>query len=265
VLFSKELATDRPPTGYEISFMQRQVLVRNLTTQRIMGSTTNAEALQENEKAKIEVQASLKSGKIVLLIDGELIAMWTDPEVVRDGVGRGIHFIAQNDSPMHVSRIEVGPWDGEVTQVPKPQAVNRFMRHDDFDDLPPPVPRKKLAPGRMELRNGDVIEGDLLSIEGGMVNLKTPFREVKLPVAALRSIALKPVDLERCKRENGDVRAWFPDGSSMVFRLDGVRGDLLLGSSQNFTPSEFKLSAFSRIEFNIYAPEFEEIRLANEP
>jgi hypothetical protein len=126
----------------------------------------------------------------------------------------------------------------------------------------PPAPKNKLAPGRMELRNGDTIEGELLAIENGKVRLKTPFREVSLPVGALRSVALKPVDLERCKRENGDVRAWFPDGSSVVFRLDAVGEGTLSGSSQNFASSEFKMSAFSRIEFNIYEPEFEDVRLA---
>jgi hypothetical protein len=263
VIFSKDLATERPTSGYEITFMQRRAFVRNCKTQRIVGTTHNAVALQENEKAQIELQASLKTGKITLAVDGEMIEVWTDPEVIRDGIGRGIHFVSQNDSPVQISRIAVGPWDGEVTQVPNRQEVNGFMPQNDELVVPPPVAaRKKLAPGRMELRNGDEIQGELLTIEDGMVRLKTPFREVRLPVGALRSVALKPVDLERCKRENGDVRAWFPDGSSVVFRMDGVGEGTLLGSSQNFSPSEFKLAAFSRIEFNIYEPDYEDVRLA---
>lgn len=263
VLFSKDLSTDRPASGYELTFMQRRVFVRNCKTQRIVGTTQNAVALQENEKAQIEIQASLKSGKITLAVDGEMIEVWTDPEVIRDGIGKGIHFIAQNDSPVQVSRISVGSWDGEVTQVPNRQEFNGFMQqNDDMDMSAPPAPKNKLAPGRMELRNGDTIEGELLAIEYGKVRLKTPFREVSLPVGALRSVALKPVDLERCKRENGDIRAWFPDGSSVVFRLDAVGEGTLSGSSQNFASSEFKMSAFSRIEFNIYEPEFEDVRLA---
>jgi hypothetical protein len=90
--------------------------------------------------------------------------------------------------------------------------------------------------------------------------VKTPFREVRLPVENLRSLALKPADLERCKRENGDVRAWFPDGSSVVFRLERVSPGTLTGYSQNFGTADFKLKAFNRIEFNIYDPELEDIR-----
>jgi hypothetical protein len=49
----------------------------------------------------------------------------------------------------------------------------------------------------------------------------------------------------------------------MVFRLEGVTDDSLIGYSQNFGTVNFKISAFNRIEFNIYDPELQEIRLAN--
>ena len=113
----------------------------------------------------------------------------------------------------------------------------------------------------MELRNGDSIVGEVLAINEGVITVKTPFREVKLPVENLRSLALKPVALERSKRENGDVRGWFPDGSSIVFRLDAVNDGILTGYSQNFGTAGFKIGAFSRIEFNIYDRELEEMRM----
>jgi hypothetical protein len=116
---------------------------------------------------------------------------------------------------------------------------------------------------RIELRNGDSIVGQILSIIDGMMTVKTPFREVKLPVEALRTVALKPAEFERCKRENGDIRGWFPDGSFMVFRLDEVSEGLLTGYSQHFGTARFNMAAFNRIEFNIYKPEFEAIRKAN--
>ena len=114
----------------------------------------------------------------------------------------------------------------------------------------------------MELRNGDSIVGEVTAIENGMIAVKTPFREVRLPIEALRELTLKPVDAERCKRENGDVRAWFADGSSVVFRLDAVEEGSLTGFSQNFGTARFKTSAFNRIEFNIYDPEMEDVRLS---
>ncbi len=265
VFFSDDLASDRATTGYEFTFQQRSIQLRSGKTQRFLGQTPNATALQENEKARIEVRASLKSGTICIFVDGEIIEKWTDPEVARNEIGRGIHFIAMNPSPVQISRIEIGNWDGEVDQLPDPQAAagRPIGMADGDDEEASPAPAAKPESGRMELRNGDSVAGEVLSIIDGMITVKTPFRDVKLPIGNLRSVALKPVDLERCKRENGDVRGWLPDGSSLVFRLEAVGDGALTGYSQNFGINRFKIAAFSRIEFNIYDRALEDIRMAN--
>ena len=258
-LFSKDLSSDRPSSGYELTFQQRSIYLRSCKTQKFLGHTPNATALQENEKARIEIRASVKSGKICVLVDGVLVDVWTDPDIAEAELGRGIHFITQNALPIQVSRIEVAEWDGEVGEVPDPQRAGA-MEELGIEDTARPQKPAKPEPGRMELRNGDSITGEVVSISDGRILVKTPFREVRLPVENLRSLALKPADLERCKRENGDVRAWFPDGSSVVFRLERVSPGTLTGYSQNFGTADFKLKAFNRIEFNIYDPELEDIR-----
>ena len=268
VFFSDDIASDRPTSGYEMNIQTRSVYLRSCKTQKFLGHTPNAVMLQENEKARVEVRASKKTGKICLFIDGEIIDVWTDPDVASNEFGRGIHFISQNESPVQISRIEVGAWDGEVDQMPDPQKLGGIRQFgnqfEPMDDEPEPLRQeKKPNTERMELRNGDSITGEVISIIDGTITVRTPFREVKLPVESLRSVALKPVDLERCKRENGDVRVWLPDGSSMVFKLLGVTEDSLIGNSQNFGTANFKIAAFNRIEFNIYDPELNDIRLAN--
>lgn len=268
VFFSKDLTTDHPASGYEMTIQTRSVYLRSCKTQKFLGHTPNAVTLQENEKARIEIRASLKSGKICLFVDGHIIDVWTDPDVALNDIGRGIHFISLNESPVRISRIEVGTWDGDVDQIPAPQILGGLRRFGNMgiqdemeDEGDEPMPADdSLATERMELRNGDTIAGEVLSISDGRITVKTPFREVRIPIESLRSVALKPVDLERCKRENGDVRAWFPDGSSLVFRLEAVDGDSLTGFSQNFGTVGFKVAAFSRIEFNIYDLDFDEIR-----
>lgn len=266
VLFSDDPASSQLKTGYEIAFQSRSVNLRGIKPSRRIGYTQNALALQENEKARIEIRASLKSGKICLFVDGEIIEVWTDPDVARNDIGRGIHFIASNVSaPLQISRIEVGTWDGEVDQVPNPRVPPGMHGGAEFEDEPEaaPAPAEKPGTGRMELRNGDNIAGQVVSIDGGIITVKTPYRDVKLPIETLRSLALKPVDEERCKREKGDVRAWLPDGSSLVFRLEDTDAGNLTGSSQNFGTARFKSAAFSRIEFNIYDPDFEGVRMGN--
>ncbi|MEO5916448.1 MAG: hypothetical protein ABIS50_19585 [Luteolibacter sp.] len=262
VVFSDDLSSDRPTSGYELQFQQRNVSLRSCKGQRFIGHSPNAAVLQENEKAHVEVRASSKSGKISLYLDGQVIENWTDTELARNEFGKGIHFISQTTVPLQVSRIEVGVWDGETEKVPDPQFQAGRGFGEDMQEDPEPAPEVKPKAGRMEMRNGDSIAGEVVSINGGLIVVKTPFKEVKLPIESLRSLSLKPVDLERCIRKNGDVRAWFPDGSSLVFRLDEVGDGTLTGFSQNFGTARFKLSAFNRIEFNIYSPEFEDIRTA---
>jgi hypothetical protein len=264
VIFSNELSSDRPASGYELQFQQRSVSLRSCKGQRFIGHS-NAAALQENEKAHIEVRASSKTGKVSLYIDGNAVENWSDTEIGRNDFGHGIHFIAMNSLPVQVSRIEVGAWDGEIEKIPDPQFQAGFRGFgedlvDESEKEAEPVGKPK--DGRMEMRNGDSIAGEVVSIRDGRITVKTTFREVKLPIEALRSLALKPVDLERCIRKNGDVRAWFPDGSSLVFRLEDVGDGMITGYSQNFGTAQFKLSAFNRLEFNIYETDFDEIRTA---
>lgn len=268
VFFSDDLASDHPASGYEMAIQSRSVYLRSCKTQKFLGHTASAVTLQENEKAHIEVRVSLKSGKICLFLDGEIIDVWTDPDVVRNETGRGIHFITQNESPVQISGIEVSAWDGEVDKLPNPQAMGGFRQFGiqglmETEDEPESAPEKKTNKRRVELRNGDSIDGEVVAISDGMITLKTPFRDVRLPVEALRSVALKPADLETSKRENGDVRAWFSDGSWIVFRLEGVGEGTLTGYSQAFGTAVFKIAAFSRIEFNIYDPRFEDLRMTN--
>ncbi len=264
VLLSDDTSKERPSSGYELKFQNRTITLIHRKSQKPIGYNTNATSLQENEKARIEVRASTKSGKVCVFVDGELIDIWTDPEVNHGKFGKAIHFASHHVSPIQISKIEVSAWDGEVDQLPVPKGANRPQIAEDEElsnDQAQLLLEKKLSKtGRMELRNGDNLEGEITSITEGIITVKTPFREVQLPVGSLRTVALKAADLERCKLESGDVRGSLPDGSSLVFRLDGVKDDFITGFSQNFGTVDFKISAFSRIEFNIYDPNLEEIR-----
>lgn len=116
----------------------------------------------------------------------------------------------------------------------------------------------------MELANGDTMQGEVSSIHDGVISMKTPLGDVKIPVGRLRSLALKKVDLEVAKIRNGEIRAWFPDGNSLVFRLDAVGDGTLTGYTQNFGTATFRMSAFSRIEFNIHDVDLEDKRAGDE-
>jgi hypothetical protein len=253
ILFSDDPATDNPSTGYEISFQRGSIHLRNNTTQAYLGSA-HSQALMESDKIRVELRASVKTGRVAIFINGRIVEVWSDPDFGKSGFGRGLHFVSSSTLPLRISDIGVAAWDGMLEQTPDPQpGMARQV-------IPHPQQAAKPAEGRMELANGDTLPGEVISIQDGLIALKTPLGEFRLPVSRLRNVALKPAEAERCKRRNGDVRAWFPDGSSLVFRLDGCGNGTMTGSSQNFGSATFKLAAFSRIEFNIYSPEFADKR-----
>ncbi len=260
--FSNDLKQDSPESGYSMTFQQRSIFLQSGKNQLALGRVANAFALQENEMAKIEIHASSKSGQIAVFIDGKCTAVWKDADVAANIIGRGIHFITLNASPVRLSNIQVGVWDGVVDEMPEIQPAAGFRQfggQEMQEDQKPPV-EEKPTKGRMMLRNGDSLVGEIVSIAGDMIAIKTPFKEIRLPVERFKTIALKPSARETCKRENGDVRGWFPDGTSIVFRLESVGDGTLVGTNQNFGSAVFKIAAFSRIEFNIYDSKLEELR-----
>ena len=265
ILFSDTPASDSPGSGYELSFQRGSIYLRTGKTQGFLGSA-HSQALMEQDKVKVEIRASRKSGKVCLFIEDSLVEVWSDPDLGKGRFGSALHFVAQNPMPMRISDIGVAPWDGVIDQVPEPRVgmIRRFGLQALDDELEPPAPPEPPQENRMELANGDTLEGEVTAIENGLISVQTSLGDVQLPVARLRTIKLKEADLDRCIRRNGDIRGWFPDGSSLVFRLDGVADGLITGSSQNFGSATFRMDAFSRIEFNIYDLDLEEQRAADE-
>jgi hypothetical protein len=265
ILFSNNADTDSPGSGYQLSFQRTSIYLRNGRTHRSIGSGAYSRALSENDKVKVEIRASRTSGKVCLFINDRVVKIWTDPDVGKQHFGSCLHFISQNSLPMRISGIGVSSWNGVIDQWPEPRAglMRGFGLRRQVEDFQPETPEKPGEP-RMELANGDSLEGEVTSIKDGRILMKTPLGDISIPVARLRTVALKKVDLEKAKIRNGEIRAWFPDGGSIVFRLDSVGDGTLTGYTQNFGTATFKMSAFSRIEFNIHNPELDDKRSNDE-
>ncbi|MFM2198824.1 MAG: hypothetical protein RLZZ505_2256 [Verrucomicrobiota bacterium] len=265
VFLSKNITTPSDPgSGYEMVFQGNSVHVKKAGTNNWLGHSTNAGVLRENETAHIEIKVSLKSGKIALFVDDQLIDAWQDDAVDRDKLGKGFHIVAQDSSPLRISDIEISGWDGYLENVPDRRghfqgAFGGGFELGGFGEVEKTA-EEVIPEGRMLLRNGDTIEGRVMGIEGEEISLKTPFAEVKFPVARLKNLSLSTDSMEEAKLENGDVRATLADGSRLVFRLDGVEENAIIGYSQNFGTARFRKDAFKRIEFNLYPKNGEPIR-----
>ena len=265
VFFSKDITSpSKPDSGYEMVFQGNSVHVKKAGTNNWLGHSTNAGLLRENEKARIEIKVSLKTGKMALFVDDQIIDTWQDDAVDRDTLGKGLHFVSQDSSPLRISDIEVSGWDGYLENAPNRagQFQGGFGAGLEFGGgLEAKKTVEDVIPeGRMLLRNGDTIEGEVMGIEGEEITLKTSFAEVKFPIARLKNLALSNDSMEEAKLENGDIRATLTDGSRLVFRLDGVEENSIIGFSQNFGTARFRKDAFKRIEFNLYPKNGEAIR-----
>ncbi len=265
VIFSEDAEAENPQGGFELVFQANTVHVKRGGANAWLGHSTNAGILREQESARIEIRASLKSGKILMYVDGRLIEMWEDADVKSLKSGKGFHIIAQDNNPMRISNIVVSEWDGYVDEVPRRRNDFRIQRFQgDFQMEMEPEEEEEVKPepeeGRMILVNGDSIQGEVLGIEGEMIKVKTSLSEVSFPVHRLKNIVLKKADMEDAKLYKGDVRATLSDGTRLVFRLDAVKDGKLVGFSQQFGTAEFSQDAFRRIEFNIHTTKLDDLR-----
>ena len=267
--FAEDVSSESPAVGYQISCQGNYATIRRQNAAMQFGDVANIPEFKENEKVRLEVRASRTSGKICLYVNGRCGAVWKDPGVAKGKFGKFIQFVPQGKEALRISAIKVAAWDGASEEAADGEAAMQAMgmamnlRLQRGLANPEPKPESKPKPaeeGRMKLRNGDSILGEVTSIVDGIITIKTRFADVKLPVARVRNIVLKPASLEEPIRRNGDVRAWFGDGSSLVFCLDVLTPETLTGHSQLFGTATFKLAAFNRIEFNIYDPQITDLR-----
>lgn len=267
--YDEEDGAEEPGNSYELTGQGRYVQLNKRTPRgnQSLGSI-NIPEFMNKEKVRLEILVDRKSGLIRLLVNDRIAADWNDPDPAVGKPGGGIHFSSPDSTPLRLSRIMVTAWDG-IIEGSAPDRNDAMM---DEEDVLQPEADDPAVPGRIRLRNGDQVEGEVLGIADGKVNLKTPFGEVGLPVARLRTFTLHTEE-EREKWElglyeipkiyNGDVRAWFPDGGYVTFKLESVADGKLTGTAQPFGRASFDQKAFSRIEFNLYESEFDELRGAD--
>lgn len=272
VFYSDDISANVPNNCYALVCQNRYVYLRKYWRKgpgdgsNIIGNAANVPELLNKEKARFEVQIDRQSGAIRFIVNGRVAADWSDPEPAVGELGGGVHFVAEDTSPLRVSRIEITSWDGLMEPV-APMDEGDPMEADDETS---PVQQDEVASTtRIRLRNNDYVAGIVRGIDDGFVNLETSFGEVRIPVSRLRTFSLHTKEeredyklgrYEIPRLYRGDVRAWFADGGIVTFRLENSADGRLEGYSQTFGNARFDASAFNRIEFNIYEEDFQVYR-----
>lgn len=255
ILFGADDDTDQNPDNHYMivldagtSYMQKRASdVNALGVMRnggMIGEYKRDQIFQTKEKSQIKLYVDTKTGLFALYSDDSLIQQWTDVEKPILN-GKAIHLRnTQATSRVVISRMSVSEWDGALPMI-------------ETDDKKNPIENPEPAKDeqRIILRNGDIMLGKVDKIENSQISLTTRYNEIKLPVSRIKKLALAPNEYDERLLQNGDVRAWFPDGNYITFRLESIAEDgKLTGYSQHFGTATFDPAAFTRIEFNIYPP-----------
>ena len=191
--------------------------------------------------------------------------MWEDEAIDKKELGKGLHLVAQDTSPLKFSKIRVQTWDGHIDNVANQQAAlgrgifPRQFRNDLRDQAE--EEEETVPEGRMLLRNGDSLEGEVIGISDDLIAVKTPYAEVEFPLTRFKNLTLETENMETPKLMARDVRATLSDGSRLVFSMEDFKDGKIIGFSQNFGTAEFDLSAITRIEFNIHDRALKKVRL----
>lgn len=260
---SDQADTDNPSNAYNLVCQRRYVYLGKRwsdageTGSTFIGNTANVGELSSKEKVRIELRIDRKAGLFVLLIDDRRVASWNDADPQSGRMGGALHFVAEDTSPLQVSRIRVMAWDGKDDETEGEQE-----KQAQADEAKAPEGSQRIA-----LRNGDSVTGVVAGVEEGVLKIRSAHGDIRLPVSRMRSVALHTeedkknlVGWEEPKLLNGDIRAWFPEGGHVVFRLDAIENGMLKGYSQIFGEARFRIDAFQRIEFNIHHWDYEPLR-----
>ncbi len=250
LLLSDNGETTQPDNCYDLVCQRRFVYLRKRWVARTTGGSkiigqANIAELANKEKVRFEFYIDRKVGTVALYIDGKQAHVWTDEDPKAGSFGNWLHFISEDFYPIQVSRIRVSPWKGSLPE-------NVEVAEDPVEE--------ELEGQMIRLQNGDIVVGEVGLVENGLLAVKTEFCRMKIPVDRMRAIDLSEGEYEEPIRKKGDVRAWLKEGGRITFRLDSFDKDTLTGYSQTFGDVEFRLNAFSRLEFNIYNEDLEALR-----
>jgi hypothetical protein len=200
----------------------------------MLGQAQIPEMLRRN-KMRFEIRCNKEDATISLFADGRFIQRWKDSSqggfVAKGG---GIVFFSQVDTrALRLSNIRVSEWDG------------RF-EPDSMTNLPTDLDIVFLA-------NRDKVFGKVLSIEPTKATVEAKQTKLDIPLERVTQIRFAKAASETNLFAR-DVRATFPGGESVVFKLeqwDSARTNGVKGVSRTFGPLAFDPQKIRQLQFNL--------------
>jgi hypothetical protein len=186
------------------------------------------------KKARVTVQANKDEGTIAIYVDKVLVKRWKD-EGGFGATGTGISFQQQTISGgvIKLSNIMVSQWSGhyepETSFVATNTDVVRFINHDQA-------------------------AGKIAGIDHGRISLAFGDTTLQVPLHRVTQINFAAADAAAIRHGPWEVRAHFPRGGSICFRLEKWTDKEVAGQSDIFGTLAFQPGEIRQLEFNLGQP-----------
>ena len=197
----------------------------------MLGQTQLPDMLRRN-RMRFEIRCNKEDATLSLFADGKFVQRWKDSNAGGFvAKGTGIVFFSQVEPrSLKLSNIRVAEWDG------------RF-EPDSMTNSPPDMDIIYLA-------NRDKVMGKVESLEESKATVSTKQTKLDIPLSRVTQI--------RFSREGGatnnspeELRASFPGGETVVFKLDKWDGAEVHGTSRTFGPLAFDPKNIRQLQFNL--------------
>ena len=232
-----------PDNGYSLNVQQSRItLYRNTPQQRNTDIfNTRIDNMREIEESTLTIYFDRsEDGTSAVYLDEKRIGTWTDIDDTQFQ-GEWLQFVPNRNNPIKISNISINQWNGTLPISPD----------DEVTPSEAALDQPKLEGQEIRLANGDIVIGNIQTIEKDLVHLKTSFGDVKVPLRRMRNVVL-PKDEDEDLMLPNDIRAWFHEGGYVTIDLKSFDGKTIKGYSQVYGDAQFQVSAFSRIQFNIW-------------
>ena len=253
---TKDPKNTYPSEGYSLNVQRsRLTLYRSSKGRRNADIfNTRIENMYEVEEATVTIYYDrTEDGTSAVYLDDKRIDTWS---AVDDSQLKGewLQFVPNRSNPIKISDLSISQWDGIL-----PLSSDEETAENEADPSEP-----KLKGQEIRLANGDIVIGDIKTIGEDLVHLETGFGNVTVPLRHIRNIIMPKLEDQDIMLTN-DVRAWFHEGGYVTIDLKSFDGKTIKGYSQVYGDAEFQVSAFSRIQFNIWEDRLNAARFPVDP
>lgn len=252
--FSDDHKMSRPDNYYEFALRNGYIYITKFTdgsSRRInedqrLKQNNNAlrRALTDEKSAHFDIYLDKHKGVIHIFMNGTFQKSYIDPEPTPKKLGKALHLVSGDSSPIKLTNIRMSQWSGNM---PSKNDANAF------EEL-------KGEGQRILLKNGDAIIGKTGKIQGGLMAIETEYGPLKLKIKGMRTIDLSEAPEDAPKMFKGDIKLHYNDGGWIIVKPLSIVGSKLKAYHQAFGESEFNLKAFKRIDLHIYNPLYNKAR-----